>query len=405
VPVTAREPGPYDPLIVVAQGAAALAVSMGIGRFVYTPILPLMIREARVSKSFGATLATANYAGYLLGAFAGIVAPALVRSTRVMRIALVATVATLALMPATHDYTTWFVLRLVAGAASALVFMFTVGAMLSHLQQAHDLVGWGFGGVGAGIALSGILVLITSSTSTWSAAWWSSALAAVVLSGIAWPLTQPEPEDRASLVPHPVGPPAHRWFAALITAYLLEGIGYIIAGTFLVAAIRQSSPDWAVTAAWILVGICALPASAIWASLGRRWTRPSLLLAALLLQAIGIGLPAVASGVAPALLGAALFGSTFLGIGSLALSVGAHLQYPRATPLLTTGYSAGQILGPQIVRPLLHNGYHATLLVGATIVLAAALAAAGLRVGYPLSVGAMVEPSAIERTRVVPTER
>ena len=75
------------PPMVVAQGAAALAVSMGIGRFVYTPILPLMGREAGLSKSFGATLATANYAGYLLGALAGIVASALVRSTWVMRLA------------------------------------------------------------------------------------------------------------------------------------------------------------------------------------------------------------------------------------------------------------------------------------------------------------------------------
>ncbi len=79
-------------LAVVAQGAAALAVSMGIGRFVYTPILPLMVREAGLSKSFGATLATANYAGYLLGALAGIVAPALVRKAGVMRGALLASV-------------------------------------------------------------------------------------------------------------------------------------------------------------------------------------------------------------------------------------------------------------------------------------------------------------------------
>jgi hypothetical protein len=364
-----------------------------------------MVREAGLSKSFGATLATANYAGYLLGALAGIVAPALVRSTRVMRVALLASVATLALMPATHDHAAWFVLRFVAGGASALVFMFAVSAMLSHLQQAHHLVGWGFGGVGAGIALSGVLVLITGSIWTWSAAWWSSALAALLLSGLAWGLTPPEPEGRASASPNPDGPPAHRWFAALFAAYSLEGIGYIIAGTFLVAAIGQGSPGWAGTGAWILVGICAVPASAIWAALGRRWSRPSLLLAALLLQAIGIGLPAVVGGIAPALVGAALFGSTFLGIGSLVLALGAHLQFPRAIALLTTGYSVGQILGPQIVRPLLHNGYHAALLVGAAIVLAAALAAAALRVGFPLRVGAMVEPSRIVRRRAGPADR
>jgi hypothetical protein len=388
-------------LTVVAQGAAALAVSMGIGRFVYTPILPLMVREAGLSTSFGATLATANYGGYLLGALAGILAPSLVRSPRVMRGALVASVATLGLMPATHDQAMWFVLRFAGGGASALVFMFAVSAMLSQLRDAHHLVGWGFGGVGAGIALSGVLVLITGSISTWSAAWWSSAVAALVLSAAAWGLAPPGPEGQMTApAQHDDGPPARRWFTALFAAYSLEGVGYIIAGTFLVAAIGQRSPGWVGTSAWILVGVCALPASAAWAALGQRWTRPSLLLAALFLQAIGIGLPAVVGGVGPALVGAALFGSTFLGIGSLVLALGDHLQVPRAVALLTTGYSVGQILGPQVVRPLLHNGYHAALLVGAAIVLAAALAAAALRVGFPYRVGSMVEPS---RIRSAPT--
>jgi hypothetical protein len=371
---------------------------MGIGRFVYTPILPLMVREAGLTKSFGATLATANYAGYLLGALAGIAAPALVRSAGVMRVALLASVATLALMPATQDHAAWFVLRFVAGAASALVFVFAVSVMLFQLQHAHHLVGWGFGGVGAGIALSGVLVLITGSISTWSVAWWSSALVALLLSGIAWRLPPPVPQGRPTASPTADGLlPVRRWFAALFAAYSLEGIGYIIAGTFLVAAIGQKAPGWAGTSAWILVGLCALPASAIWAALGQRWTRPSLLLVALMLQAVGIALPAVVGGITPALVGAALFGSTFLGIGSLVLALAAHLQVPRAIAILTTGYSVGQIVGPQVVRPFLRNGYNSSLLVGAGIVLAAALAAAALRVGFPDRVGAMVEPSRAAR--------
>jgi MFS family permease len=219
--------GHSRPMIVVAQGAAALAVSMGIGRFVYTPILPLMLREAGLSKSFGATLATANYAGYLLGALAGIVAPAVIGSTGVMRVALLASVATLALTPTSHDYAAWLTLRFVAGGASALVFMFAIGAMLSHSPNAQHLVGWGFGGVGAGIALSGALVLITGSISTWSAAWWSSALAALLLSGLAWRLTPSGREGRASAPKHDDIPPVGRWFSALLLAYSLEGIGYI----------------------------------------------------------------------------------------------------------------------------------------------------------------------------------
>ncbi|MFD5329787.1 YbfB/YjiJ family MFS transporter, partial [Streptomyces sp. NPDC127092] len=79
---------------------------------------------------------------------------------------------------------------------------------------------------------------------------------------------------------------------------------------------------------------------------------------ALLIQAVGIALPAVVAGVGPALISAFLFGATFLGVGSLALGIGAHLQFPRAVALLTTGYSVGQILGPLAVTPLLHDGYH-----------------------------------------------
>ncbi len=79
------------------------------------------------------------------------------------------------------------------------------------------------------------------------------------------------------------------------------------------------------------------------------------------------------------------------------MALGTHLQFPRAIALLTTGYIVGQILGPQVVGPLLHNGYHAALLLGAAIVLAAAPAAAALRVGFPPRVGAMAEPSRLAK--------
>jgi MFS family permease len=145
----------------------------------------------------------------------------------------------------------------------------------------------------------------------------------------------------------------------------------------------------------------ALPAPALWARLGRRWARPTLLLAALLIQAGGIALPALVPGVGPALVSAVLFGGTFLGIASLALVLGAHPQYPRAVAVLTTGYSTGQILGPLLVTPLLHGGYRIALLVGAAVVLAAAAAAAVLRIDFPHRVGGMVEPSrAPNRARV-----
>jgi MFS family permease len=361
---------------------------MGVGRFVYTPIFPLMHAQAGLSASAGASLATANYVGYLAGALAGILVPRLVRSRAVLRISLILLIATLLAMPLTHAVAAWWALRLLAGVASALVFVFAASSLLSHLRghPAH-LPGWGFGGVGAGIALSGVVVLVLRSVGDWRSAWWASAALAAVLAAGSWTLRpEPSPVPAAGLVgaARPASRPrTHRWFSALFACYSLEGVGYIIAGTFLVAAIEQTSPGWIGSGAWVLVGLAAVPSSAFWAWLSRRWSRPDLLLAALVVQAAGIALPAVLGGVAAAVISAALFGATFLGIATIALAAGAHLQFPRSVALLTVGYSVGQILGPLIVTPLLHHGYHLALLVAAVVILAAAAAAVVLRIGFP----------------------
>jgi MFS family permease len=373
---------PRSPWVHVVQAAAALAAGMGVGRFVYTPILPLMHAQAGLTAEAGADLATANYVGYLVGALVGAVSPRLVRSPAVSRGSLVLLVVTLAAMPLTHSTTVWIALRLVAGSASAMVFVIAVSSLLTRLRAhpAH-LSGWAFGGVGAGIALSGLLVLILRSVGNWQAAWWASAALAAGFAAMAWnlrlestPIQAAQQEQQAR---------THRWFAALFASYTLEGVGYIIAGTFLVVAIEQNSPGWIGSGPWVLVGLAATPSSALWAWLGRRWSRPDLLAVALVVQAVGIALPALVGGVAASLVAAFLFGATFLGVGTIVLAAGAHLRFPRAVALLTTGYSIGQILGPLVVTPLLRHGYHQALLLASVVVLAAAAAAIVLRIGFP----------------------
>jgi MFS family permease len=375
--------GVERPWVVVRQAACAMAAGVGVGRFVYTPILPLMQAHAGMSAQVGALLATANYIGYLAGAVIGTLCPAVVRSQTTLRASLLVLVATLALMPATHDSAWWFALRALAGVSSALVFVITISALLPRLRgQRNHLAGWTFGGAGAGIALSGLLVAVVGTVSSWQVAWWASAALTTVFLVGAWPLnTAHVPVPSTSGPPHP--PRTHRWFSALFASYTLEGIGYIIAGTFLVAAIEQRTPGLLGAGAWVLVGLAALPSCALWAGLSQRWSRPTLLLVALLIQAVGIALPALFDGVAPALISAFLFGATFLAIGTIALPIGEHLGVPRAVAILTVGYSAGQILGPLVVTPLLHHGYHEALLLGSLIVACAALAAAALRLRFP----------------------
>lgn len=397
------------PWRIVGQGAAALAAGMGVGRFAYTPILPMMHAQAGLSPRLGAELATANYVGYLLGAVAAIVAPRIFASRRALRPSLAILVVTLALMPVTHVGALWSSLRLVAGIASALIFVIAADAMLTGLRgHAHHLVGWAFGGIGAGIALSGVAVLVLRTTGTWQQAWWTAAALTAVLAVPAWGLrTDPASPEAPPPASQPTPPPASqpaspapssaragsgagsglRWFGALLAGYTLEGTGYIIAGTFLVAAIDQTAPGRAGSGAWILVGLAALPSTALWAWLSHIWSRPALVLAALVVQAVGIALPALAGGIVPALVSAVLFGATFLGVATLTLAIGSHLRIPRAVAILTTGYSIGQILGPLVVTPLLHRGYHPALLVGAALVALAAAATGVLRHRFPHHLG------------------
>jgi predicted MFS family arabinose efflux permease len=149
---------------------------MGIGRFAYTPILPLMTAQAGLTAQAAGHLATANYVGYLGGAVAGTLSHRLARSTIAWRTSLVVLIATLGLMPLASNVFNWMTLRTVAGFASAVVFVVAVNSLLEHLRDhSPHLPGWGFGGVGVGIALSGVMALAMPVAAGWRGAWWTAA--------------------------------------------------------------------------------------------------------------------------------------------------------------------------------------------------------------------------------------
>jgi hypothetical protein len=88
------------------------------------------------------------------------------------------------------------------------------------------------------------------------------------------------PDTTPSPAPPSASRRANRWFALLFVSYTLEGIGYIIAGTFLVAAIKQNSSGWLGNGTFLFVGLAAVPSAALWARLCARWSHPTLLLGA-----------------------------------------------------------------------------------------------------------------------------
>lgn len=360
----------YGPVI---RTTAALAAAMGIGRFVYTPILPLMTAQAGLGPQAAGHLATANYAGYLAGAVTAALSPRIARSHKVFQVCLVAVTLSLLCMPLTVAVTGWLMLRAVAGVGSALAFVIAVNALLDASPR-HS--GWGFSGVGIGIALSAALVLALPAGTDWRVSWWAAGGLAAVLAAIAWRLPSPSAPASSAAAP---GRADRGQFGLLFVGYTVEGIGYIVAGTFLVAAVAQHSPGRLAAAAWLVVGLAVIPSAMLWDRLSERFSRPALLTLALILQAGGIALACASSAVA-ALAGAVLFGGTFIGVSTLALAEGRVLGVPGAVALLTAGYSAGQIAGPLLVTPLLDNGFRDALMAGAILVSVAGLVCAAMRV-------------------------
>ena len=55
-------------LRIAFSGFVVLVVAMGIGRFAFTPQVPLMIRDGQLTLTSAGLVAAMNYLGYLLGA-------------------------------------------------------------------------------------------------------------------------------------------------------------------------------------------------------------------------------------------------------------------------------------------------------------------------------------------------
>lgn len=153
------------PYAVALAGMAALATAMGIGRFAFTPLLPMMLHDGVVTLAGGSWLATANYIGYLAGALLCMPLPWLARRWRAVpgaaalaRLGLAATVL-LTLCMALPLPAAWPALRLAAGVASALVFVNISGWCMVRLVALGRpaMGGLIFCGPGLGIVLSGLL--------------------------------------------------------------------------------------------------------------------------------------------------------------------------------------------------------------------------------------------------------
>jgi len=367
-----------SPLRLAVAGMVALAVAMGIGRFVYTPILPGMMEELHLTPADAGWIASANYLGYLIGALAAAGGWAHGRERLLMLVSLAASAVLAALMGLNETIAAFLVIRLLAGLASAFVMVFMSSIVFSHLAASGrgDLQALHFGGVGLGIAASSaLLAILVTEHAGWAAGWlWSGAVSAVGLLFVALLAGSATPANGVD-GPEPALP-KDRSLTKMILAYGLFGFGYVVTATFLVAIVRQGGGGRVFEATvWMVAGLAGLPSTWFWQKLAARIGLYAAYAVSCLVEVVGVTASVVVKGFIGPLLAGVLLGGTFIAITTLGLQTARQLapQAPRRIfAVMTAAFGLGQIIGP-IAAGLLAQA-------SGNYVLASAMAAAALLV-------------------------
>ncbi len=392
---------------VLVCGMLALAMSTGLGRFGFTPLLPLMQAETGFDAATAGRLAAANYLGYLAGAiWAGRVVSDRGRH-RLLAWGLAATALSLAPMAATEWLPAWLAIRFVTGLTGAFVFVMASALVVPYLhghgRAAWD--GWHFGGVGLGMALSGLVAAAAGPVAGSAGGWLALGVLAVPMALVSWRGLAPVHGHRALRASAAAEPLAYP-LGFLVAAYGCHGFGYVVTGTFLVAQAKALGLHAVANWLWVLAGAANLPSPALWSWIASRIGFLPALLAAHALQVTGVAFTVFMPDAAGLTIGAGLFGLTFMGLTGVALSMGRAIlpsAPARVMGRMTVVLGIGQMLGPLAAAELARGGDYrrGLLLAGGVSALGAVSLLAGWRLarrrGQPSVSSALPAPAPVRR--------
>lgn len=369
------------------------AIALGFARFSYALLLPSMKQDLAWNFAQAGAMNTANAFGYLVGAIAFARLSRRWASRTSFVTGCLATAMLMAFSGAVTDTNALLILRVVTGAASALVFVSggVLAARLASLSpgRAGLIIGLYYGGTGWGIVMSSILVPITVAPGLhgWRFAWFALAAACAASSVIAVAaarrIEREQPTattDGARAVMHDQAIRQRRFTLAL-AGYACFGIGYIGYMTFIVALLRNAGlSDGVVTGFYTLLGVATIVSARMWSGLLDRMRGGQALALLNALLAVATVIPAVIAHPLAAFASGALFGATFLSaVASTTAFVRHNLpasQWGSGINAFTIVFAVGQIVGPTVIGRISDSAGLTRGLVYSALVLAAGAALA-----------------------------
>ena len=349
----ARAPSPKA---IALAGLTAVAVAMGIGRFAFTPILPMMQQDAGLSVADGGWLASANYLGFLLGA---VLAVGLrVRPTTAIRGGLLVVGVVTMEMGFTNQFAIWIMLRALAGVANAWVQIFAFAWCLEKLAALGRplLNGAVFAGVGTGIAVAGgFCLVLTEANASPAQAWIGLGMISLIATVLIWRIFRPD-DDATTDESERSTARCWQWDAdslRLVLCFGASGFGYSIPATFLPVMARRLISDplvfgwsWPVFGAAAAIAPLAIAGSAQLLGNRRLWALSHLIMA------LGVSLPVRWPAIGGIMISALLVGATFMINAMTSMQEARAVAGPHTTSLMaamSAAFGTGQIVGPILV--------------------------------------------------------
>jgi MFS family permease len=358
---------PRQLFTVLTAGALVLLVVHGLGRFIYTPLLPYLVADGQFSAADGAAVATWNYLGYLMGAMLAIRWHRIDQIRVMLPLFLGIHVVTTLVITQTDNLTVISASRWLNGVANGVVFVQAPALILEWLvlRNRASLSGLVYIGVGIGLLVSSGLVTGSATLLEGAGRWWPAAVLSIP---IAWwgamqlrrlevPVRQHDDSGQA-LSNTPL---LDRASIPLFLSYAGAGLGYILPMTFLPLLAKMTLPQshGLLDGTWVIVALFTIPAPWLWNKLGALMGDLPALRLNFLIQLAGVLAAVVWPGAVGLVLCAALVGSTFLGTVLLTQRIGRALhphQGPRLSAAMVALYGFTQMVGPWLTKQWLDSG-------------------------------------------------
>lgn len=363
-----------QPLMTAFALALGAAISLGLARFSYALFLPIMREDLGWSYMIAGSMNTANAGGYFVGALC---CPWIFRKTTASKIFITSALLTsvfLGMSGAVTDTVALFLLRLLAGIFSALVFV-GGGILAAQLANLHPpksglILGIYYGGTGIGIVLACFIIPSTVSWSAsqhfahiWQLGWWTLALTGCLLTLL---LAKPSLSIQThSSVQNTAQSTPISSYKKIIFAYFCFGMGYIGYMTFVIALLKQIGMSaQLIIIFYALLGCCVMISSRLWAKMldaykgGKSLATLNILLAfaSLIPAFIGMNLSDTEHlsyfNMGGIYFSGIIFGSCFLSaVASTTAFVKHNLpqaQWISGITVFTITFAVGQVIGPTL---------------------------------------------------------